>query len=216
MVSYSYLYIESSHSVSVGNTHIWFILNNSLYTCRYFDILIYIPDTRQTWPRMFYRSGWLRCHVFISMLGFVLVYPVSGLRWRNPVRVLDSGLCFKNSGVFLVCVLAGIWFGCWRLTYGVYILYVYIYYILLYTYIYIYYYYIIYYTYTYIYILIFYTILSFPLFSSLLFSSPPLQSSSTPYPFPTPQLPSLSIFCSYVSCLTWCVTLGVLFYLIYK
>ena len=54
------------------------ILNYSFYTCRYLHILIYIqssfssipnllPTPNSFWPRMFYRSGWLRCVVFISI-----------------------------------------------------------------------------------------------------------------------------------------------------
>ena len=40
----------------------------SFYTCRYLDILIYIPDSSPTIPpRMFYRSGWLRCVVRICI-----------------------------------------------------------------------------------------------------------------------------------------------------
>ena len=37
----------------------------SFYTCRHLDILIYIPTVR---PRMFYRSGWLRCVMVISVV----------------------------------------------------------------------------------------------------------------------------------------------------
>ena len=53
---------------------------NSFYTCRYLDTLIYIPlqISRIFWPRMFYRSGWLRCDlgngIWFWFGGFVLVW----------------------------------------------------------------------------------------------------------------------------------------------
>ena len=53
--------------------------SDSKYTCRYLHNLIYILEVipgMTIRPRMFYRSGWLRCVGFISMgigLGFQLV-----------------------------------------------------------------------------------------------------------------------------------------------
>ena len=49
-------------------------LQYSFYTCRYLHILIYIPDSsKNIRPRMFYRSGWLRCVGLIS-IGARLVF----------------------------------------------------------------------------------------------------------------------------------------------
>jgi hypothetical protein len=70
---------------------------NPFYTCRHLHILIYIINTHQQfWPRMFYRSGWLRCVGFISCV-FVLCW------WM----ILDSELVFELLDGFE------------RLTYGV-------------------------------------------------------------------------------------------------
>ena len=59
----------------------------SFYTCRYLHILIYIPDSSTIWPRTFYRSGWLRCDVVISVcvLCFELVDGVFSF-WAFDIR----------------------------------------------------------------------------------------------------------------------------------
>ena len=116
-------------------------------------------------PRMFYRSGWLRCVGFIS-IGFMLwAFEV----WR--VRVWDS----EFELVF--------WFDvrCYIVYYYYYILLYIIYYIIYYTYTYIL--YIIYYYYYIIYYILYYTLPSLP-FPSIF--PPPLLFS----PFLSPLSPN--------------------------
>ena len=62
----SHLFLLSiSHPLPLQSSVLLFQSAHSFNTCRYLDRLIYIPPAFSTiWPRMFYRSGWLRCVVW--------------------------------------------------------------------------------------------------------------------------------------------------------
>ena len=102
---------------------------NSINTCRYLDILIYIILTIS--PRMFYRSGWLRCVVFKYVFSF----------WVDGWKVFRFwGLFGDQSSLVWYLFRAGdkymsIRFWCWRMVFISYILYyyTYLYYLILYS-----------------------------------------------------------------------------------
>ena len=75
--------------------------SHSKYTCRHLNPLIYILNTNQEfWPRMFYRSGWLRCVGFICVVSFVHCYrwAFEGLSWCSSVcRMIGVGLLYYPS-----------------------------------------------------------------------------------------------------------------------
>ena len=67
--------------------------SHSFYTCRCLFFDTYIPASQQFWPRMFYRSGWLRCDVF-NLYSEVLwcLSWCDGFGWMsywNSVRCLE-------------------------------------------------------------------------------------------------------------------------------
>ena len=76
---------------------IHFILYVSVFIVRYLYLSsLFLPIQIQNWPRMFYRSGWLRC------VGFI--YVVLGLKLMDCIGVMVElllSLCLERIGFVL-------------------------------------------------------------------------------------------------------------------
>ena len=156
--------------LSSSSSHLLLIQSIRVGTYIYLFIFYQYSIIPNIWPRMFYRSGWLRCVGFISM-------------WCFKLCVRDSGLAFVLA--FELVLTLGVYY----IIYYTIIYYIILLYIILLLY---------YYTYTiihyiiisYTYYILYYTLLLNPFLSPLSFSIPsfpPLISS--PFPILSPPNP---------------------------